>query len=301
MEETKEQKELRLLKTEARELKKQIQKPNLQKIQEKHLLKEINKRGFMTIKKEISQDVEYDFPEETGSFQIGVVSDTHLGSCYQQLTFLKHFYKECQKLGITKILHAGDMIEGNGKLYRGQMYEMFLHGASNQLRYIIKNYPKYEGVETYVIGGSHDYSFYKESGYDILEEISKKRKDIKYLGMFGAYLNIGQLKFYLMHGSGGVAYARSYKLQKIIEQLAPEAKPHILLLGHYHTPCHLPMYRNVEGFQLGCFQSQTPYLRSKAQYPAIGGIILTVHQDEKGLQKIDICWKYYYEVIEHDY
>jgi hypothetical protein len=72
-------------------------------------------------------------------------------------------------------------------------------------------------------------------------------------------------------------------MQKIIEQFAPEKKPHVLLLGHYHVPCHLPGYRNVEGLQLPCFQSQTPYMKGKGLYPFVGGEIIEFTRNKKGL------------------
>ena len=154
---------------------------------------------------------------------------------------------------------------------------------------------------TYLVGGNHDESFYKTDGTDVSLRIDEKRDDILYLGLYGAYLKFGDIRIYMMHGDGGVAYARSYKMQKIIEQLAPENKPHILLLGHYHQPCYMEGYRNVEGFQLKCFQSQTPYLKGKGYFPVIGGTILTIHQSEKGLESIDIYNKVYYVPIKDDY
>ena len=154
---------------------------------------------------------------------------------------------------------------------------------------------------TYLIGGNHDESFYKAEGTDVLHRLSEKRNDIMYLGLYGAYLKLGHIKIYMMHGAGGVAYARSYKLQKIIEQMAPQLKPHLLFVGHWHVANHLPMYRNVEGFQLGCFQSQTPYLKRKGVYPTLAGLIVKIYPDERGLSAIDTHWEYYHRPIEHDY
>lgn len=274
---------------------------NIQKIDDRELLEEINRRGYLTIKKDIKQDQIYKFPDLDETITIGVVSDTHLCSMYQQLTHLEHFYEECAKRGITKVFHAGDVIEGNGRQYRGQLYEMFLQGTSNKVNYAVDHYPEVEDITTYLIGGSHDYCFWRDDGYDVLDAVTSKRKDIEYLGMFGAFLDIGGIKIYLNHGSGGVAYARSYKLQKIIQELAPEQKPHILLLGHYHTPCYLPMYRNVESFQLGCFQAQTPYMKTKGLFPAVQGMFLTIKQNADGLEGIILETMHYYKPIKNDY
>lgn len=178
---------------------------NLEKLKLNELLEEVQKRGFISTRKELIIDRKYKFSRKLRPFKIGIVADTHIGSTCQQITFLHKAYEMMKEQGIKKVLHAGDMVEGNGKQFKGQMYEMFLHGADAMIDYTIKSYPLIKGITTYIIGGSHDYSFYKEDGTDVLKRIADKRPDIKYLGMFGAYLQIGRILIYLMHGSGGVA------------------------------------------------------------------------------------------------
>jgi len=266
------------------------------------LLEELGRRGYISIKQQLPKtDETYELDSPLEPFEVGVVSCTHLCSKYQQITFLNRFYRICEKRGIQVMVNAGDMVEGNGKLYRGQVYDIFVHGADAQVNYAEKNYPRIDGMVTYIVGGNHEDSFYKTDGTNVNLRIAEKRDDILYLGTYGAYLTIGDIKIYIMHGSGGVAYARSYRLQKIIEQMAPQLKPHILLAGHWHVANHLPMYRNVEGFQLGCFQAQTPYMKRKGIYPTLAGLIIKIYPDEDGLQGVDTHWRYYYEPIEHDY
>lgn len=173
------------------------------------------------------------------------------------------------------------MLVDGTSMYRGQEYELFVHGADAQRDYVIENYPS--GIRTYMISGNHDASFWAVSGYNIVQAICSARNDLVFLGDDYAIYMVGKIKIALMHGGGGVAYARSYKLQKIIEQIAPENKPNMLFLGHYHVEAILPMYRNVLGIQLPCFQSQTPYLARKGLYPEVGGWIIEFGTDNKGL------------------
>ena len=273
----------------------------MNKIKTKELLEELSQRGFQSTKKEIKIDRHYKFPRKLKPFKVGLISDTHFGSICQQVTLLHEAYKTMAKMGIKTVLHAGDVTEGNGKQHKGQVYEMFLHGADAMVEYATENYPHQEGMTTHIIGGSHDYSFYKEDGNDILAKIAEARKDIKYCGMFGAYMNFGKLSLYLMHGSSGNAYARSYKMQKIIEQFTPQNKPNILVLGHYHTECHLPSYRNVLGIQMPCFQSQTNYLKAKGLSPELGFVVLTIYPDVKGISHHEIDFHPYFEPVKGDY
>ncbi len=108
-----------------------------------------------------------------------------------------------------------------------------------------------------------------------------------------------------MHGDSGNTYARSYRMQKIIEQAAPEAKPDVLVLGHYHTNVLLPEYRNVTGLQLGCFQAQTPYLVRKGLYPEVSGWIVEFKVNNKGRRgnKVGINFRFvpFYKMKKKDY
>jgi hypothetical protein len=124
---------------------------------------------------------------------------------------------------------------------------------------------------------------------------------MEYLGDYLAYVHIDGIKVALMHGAGGVAYSRSYKLQKIIEQFAPEHKPHMLFVGHWHVQNHIPAFRNVEGFMMGAFQSSTPFLTRLGLTPNIGGIIIEIRVDSKGLLSVKTEWVPYYVPIKNDF
>lgn len=241
------------------------------------MLEHLLDKGYQLVKQAIVEKVEYRV--DTSRFggdkvRFGIVSDTHLTSKYQQLTFLNQAYDYFAEEGITDVVHAGDVVAGNGKVYRGQVYELFCQGADEAIDYVTRFYPKREGITTHVISGNHDLSFLASEGLDIIKAVAKERKDFNYLGHYSATLVFGELKVGVHHGEGGVAYARSYKMQKLIEQLAPENKPHVFILGHYHVGCELPMYRNVYGIMAPCFESQTPYLVRKGLYPEIGFYVM---------------------------
>ncbi|MBU0847104.1 metallophosphoesterase, partial [Patescibacteria group bacterium] len=143
-------------------------------------------------------------------YKIAIVSCTHLGSKYQQLTHLKSFYQYAQDQGIKVVLNCGDVVDGI-RIYRGQEYELFIHGSKAQREYAIENYPKMEnGGKTIMISGNHDYSFMSNGGEKIIETICDKRDDLEYVGDYGAYPQIGPLNIFMAHGDSGVSYARCF-------------------------------------------------------------------------------------------
>jgi predicted phosphodiesterase len=208
--------------------------------------------------------------------KFAVVSDTHFSSRKQQLTFLNVFYDRVVKEGIETVLHAGDWTDGDGRVYRGQEFELFNHGADAQVGYLVRNYPKRKGVTTYGIAGNHDWSFWERGGYDVVASFARQREDIKYLGPMSAKIMLGKLKVRLIHLPKGNTYARSYRMQKVIEQITPGDKPELMYGGHLHSWTQLPMYRNVNAWQMGCFQSQTTFEARMGLYPELGGLIVEI-------------------------
>lgn len=276
----------------------------LDKATNKELLEELKGRGFFVSKvpptnsgKMFTADVKR---MSGNKYRFAVISCTQIGSKYQQMTHLHTFYQICKRRGVDTVLHCGDLVDGE-RVYRGHEYSLFLHGADAQADYTVENYPRVKGIKTLVIMGNHDEAFWVNGGTNVVKDICSRRDDMEYLGDYLAYVNIGSIKVALMHGSGGVAYSRSYKLQKIVEQLAPESKPHMLFVGHWHVQCHVPAYRNVEAFMMGCFQSQTPYLTRGALFPNIGGLIVEVVADETGMKSIKSEWIPFYVPIKNDY
>lgn len=234
-------------------------------------------------------------------FTVGVVSDTHLCSKYQQLTHLETAYDYFASHGIDHVLHAGDLTAGNGHVYRGQIYELAVIGADAQADYVRTSYPHRDGITTHVIAGNHDLSWVTSDGYDIVKQVAKDRDDLDYIGWYSADVFMHGVRINLHHGEGGVSYARSYKLQRYIEQIAPEEKPNVLIEGHFHVTCVLEMYRNVNARMAGCFESQTPFLRRKKLYPEIGFYVLTMRGNAQGLVKVSAEFVPFYVPIAEDY
>jgi len=239
------------------------------------------------------------------TLKFGVVSDTHLCSKHQQVSELKTAYKVFDKEKVEFVVHAGDITEGNGNHYPGQIQELFLYTFDDQVRYVITEYPVLKnGKPTYFITGDHDLDWYKMGGRDIGEAITDKRPDMIYCGQVGAYLTInGGRKFiYLHHPRGGAAYAKSYKAQKWIEAVSPDNKPQIYINGHYHSICMYGFFRNVHWLATGCLQSQTPFLTAQGTEVVNAFCVITLYLDEKGsITRFIPNYYYLYVPRKNDY
>lgn len=230
-----------------------------------------------------------------------IVSDTHIGSKYAQLTHLHDFYDYCKTIGITDVYHVGDITDGI-KMRPGHEYELYEISADEMVKDVIDNYPKREGITTHFITGNHDSSLYKHVGYDIGPAIARERPDMEYLGRDCAIVNLTpKCTLELRHPWDGSSYALSYKPQKMIEAMESDSKPNILAIGHYHKAGYL-FYRNVHAILTGCFQGQTPFTRGKGLSVHEGGWIVHVGVDADGTVKtISPTLKPYYVAIKDDW
>lgn len=213
--------------------------------------------------------------------RFGVVSDTHLGSKYQQITHLNTMYDIFSKEGIATVYHSGDMSEGEN-MRAGHAYECFIHGADAIENYIVKNYPKRKNIRTYFINGNHDASTIKACGHDMGIYIDSKRDDMTYLGMLNAKINLTpNCVIELNHPLDGGSYALSYSIQKYIDSMSGGEKPNILINGHHHKAMSL-FYRNIHAIEAGTFEAQSAWMKGKRLAAHVGGWILTVHVDDEG-------------------
>ena len=204
-----------------------------------------------------NQDI-YEVPYNLEHLKLLLISDTHLCSKYDRLDILRYLYDKAEKLGIKHVLHSGDFTDGRSNRPE-HIYELKETSYQGQVDYCIDKYPKFSG-KTYVIQGNHDNWWYKSNGSEILKPISNARDDIVYLGADVADLKIGKLKVRLFHGQGGIAYAKSYKIQKYLDSISINEKPDILQTGHIHQAFYYK-HDQTHCFQTGCLENQTPYCR----------------------------------------
>lgn len=213
---------------------------------------------IVKLKKPIKNNDVYEIKHNLEKLKLLLISDTHLCSKYDRLDILRYLYAEAEEKGVKHILHSGDFTDGRSNRPE-QVYELKEASFEGQIQYCVEKYPTFSG-KTYVIQGNHDNWWYKSAGSEILTPISKQREDIVYLGADVADMKIGKLKIRLFHGQGGIAYAKSYKIQKYLDTIPINEKPDILQTGHIHQAFYYKQ-DNTHCFQTSCLEDQTPYCR----------------------------------------
>lgn len=204
------------------------------------------------------QEEVYELPNNLEHLKLLLISDTHLASKYDRLDILRYLYTKADELGVKHVLHSGDFTDGRSNRPE-HIYELREVSYEGQVDYCVDKYPTFDG-KTYAISGNHDDWWYKSAGSEIVKAIAKQRDDIIYLGPDVADLKIGGLKIRLFHGSGGNAYAKSYKLQKYLDTIPVAERPDILQTGHIHQSFYMKQDK-THCFQTSALEDLTPYCR----------------------------------------
>lgn len=221
----------------------------------------------------------YKIPSNLDHLKLLMISDTHLGSKYDRLDILRYLYGEAEDKNVNYVLHSGDLTEGRSNR-DDQIYSLKEASYDGQRDYVVDKYPK-SNIPTYVISGNHDLWWVKRCGADIVRDICSKREDMTYLGSDCEDLKIGKLKIRLYHGKGGSAYAKSYKLQKYLDTVPLEERPHILQTGHIHQAFYMKQDK-THCFQTSCLQDLTPFERSMGFNNDKSCWWVDVYMDDKG-------------------
>jgi len=242
-----------------------------------------------------------------GKTSLAIISDTHLGSNYEQLTALREFIDEADDYndgrGVDAILHAGDMTQGTPKMHRGMEHEVHVRSLEGQVGYSAAVLPhSRHGTPYYVISGNHDDSWTNESGANVIRQIARLRDDVRYIGQDSCYFTMQgdddvELRTYLVHPDGGQSYAKSYKPQKLTEAIPIDSRTQLAIIGHYHTFGVFEVQKTIAIMQ-PCFQGQYPWMVRKSLYPTIGGIIVDIEFDDAKVKRFDYSLRKYPELRE---
>ena len=220
-------------------------------------------------------------------------SDTHFGHKHSRIDLLPRIYNIAEAENVDVIFHSGDVFEGEDS-YRGQLRELAQQGADAQREVGLNALPASK-IPTFVImGSSHEKVFLDKCGHDIVytfTRLARGEKGANITALLGedgitgsrGIVDIKGIKFCLDHPSGGLPYGKSYRPQKLIENLVSEmeltGEAKVLFCGHLHVAFFM-LYKGVAGFLDACIQDTTKYIEAKGYTPWVGIWIVEVDIDQ---------------------
>lgn len=224
---------------------------------------------------------------DKGHLTFALVSDTHLGNKQSAKKELSDFYKKAGDEWVEAFIHCGDLVDGTGNVFKGQVYELENVWYDEQLKAAVNDYPYYWDIKTYVVGWNHDESFLKENGANIIKNIANLRDDIIDMWFYDARIKLNGVCINAHHWGGNMSYAKSYKPQKLIENIDTRDQPDIFASGHWHDALYMA-YRNIHSFLPWAFLKQNLLAKRFNLGTTIWGWIVDVDIKEDGSSEIQM-------------
>lgn len=216
-----------------------------------------------------------------------LLADTHLGNKQSAKKELSDFYKKAWDEWVEAFIHCGDLVDGTGNVFKGQVYELENVWYDEQLKTAVNDYPYYWDIKTYVVWWNHDESFLKENGANIIKNIANLRDDIIDMWFYDARIKLNGVDINAHHWWGNMSYAKSYKPQKLIENIDTRNQPDIFASGHWHDALYMA-YRNIHSFLPWAFLKQNLLAKRFNLGTTIWGWIVEVDIKEDGSSEIQM-------------
>jgi predicted phosphodiesterase len=219
--------------------------------------------------------------------KFALVSDTHLGNKQSAKSELSDFYKKAWDEWVEAFIHCGDLVDWTWNVFKGQVYELENVWYDEQLKAAVNDYPYYWDIKTYVVGWNHDESFLKENWANIIKNIASLRDDIIDMWFYDARIKLNGVDINAHHGWWNMSYAKSYKPQKLIENIDTRSQPDIFASGHWHDALYMA-YRNIHSFLPWAFLTQNLPAKRFNLGNTIGWWIVEVDIKEDGSSEIQM-------------
>ena len=251
---------------------------------------------------ELEDNKPYEFhTDKNNEFKFVAIADTRFGSKYQQLSILNDIYEKADELGYKNVFLCGNI--SNGLYDISNMYSetSFLDDTQRQIDYILENYPKIDGMKTYLVNGKTDSKHLKKNITSIGKKLAEGRNDFVYLGNLSANVKIDNVNMQILAPTLSKTYTVSYRPQQQIDSYRSEDKPDILLMGGY-LQMEKFTYRGVTEISVPSVCATTPKMNDRRYSNTVGAWYVTVETDLKGnLLSVNAMSSPYYLTKKDDY
>lgn len=177
------------------------------------------------------------------------LSDIYLGSKFCDFDTLVYMLDLAKQEGVTNIHIAGDLCAGHPS-YKNQDLYLTAKTSQEQADIAIKLFLKYPQFKFYCINGERDLSFEKGGSINPLilvqRELTEKGIEFHHINEMVANLVIQGVVKRIQHGTGRLAYTKSYKIEKEMWQQFENMSDNVIIknrnynirfvqFGHYHV------------------------------------------------------------------
>ena len=177
------------------------------------------------------------------------LSDIYFGSTFCDMDTLKYVLDLAKEAGYTNVHISGDLCAGHPKYKKQDLY-LTAKTAQEQADVAIEVLSQYPEFKYYCINGERDVSFEKNGSINpivlVQRGLAEKGVEFHHINEFVANLVIHGVVKKMQHGTGKLAYTKSYKIEKEMWQQFENVTDNVRIenrnynirfvqFGHYHV------------------------------------------------------------------
>jgi len=203
-----------------------------------------------------------------------LTSDQHIGSYGFSEIAWNQMLKDVDEFGIKTIIMPGDVYQGRG-VHRMELQDCKSLSADDQVEWGINYLNQFpSSVHFHSVIGNHEEKMKGNVniGHDMLLSTAKQMTRFHYYGHVAKLTLNKKFSMLMIHTSGPPAYAKTYKAERIFDQLLE--RPHLLITGHHHQLFTVGRPPNTVVAQCGTLQRENSYLLNKGVTAQVGYLIL---------------------------
>lgn len=168
------------------------------------------------------------------------LSDLYLGSTFCDMETLEYILNLAKEEGFTNVHISGDLCAGAPSFKKQDLY-LNAKTAKDQADIAIELFSKYPEFKYYCINGERDVSFeYVNSINPIIliqRELTSRGIEFHHINEKVANLVIRGVVKRLQHGTGKLAYTKSYKIEKEMWQQFENMADNVIIQGINYNIC----------------------------------------------------------------
>lgn len=177
------------------------------------------------------------------------LSDIYLGSKFCDFDTLVYMLDYAKEKGVVNVHISGDLCAGHPSYKKQDLY-LTAKTAQEQADIAIELFSKYPEFKYYCINGERDLSFEKGDSINpiilVQRGLSERGIEFHHINEVVANLVIQGVVKKIQHGTGRLAYTKSYKIEKEMWQQFENMSDNVLIknrnynicfvqFGHYHV------------------------------------------------------------------
>lgn len=211
--------------------------------------------------------------------KIGFISELRIGALQSQISLTHWIYKEIfEREGVDFVVVVGGLTIGQPTAtMQPDIFRADPKNPKMLIDYAIKHFPYSDNFKTYIISSQRELASKTKDGINLIKSIASARKDLSYVGDLERTFVVRGVRIKTIspwddNSPKGV----SYGLQKIVDNIADEETPQIVVTGGMHKRSEIPDYgdNGIHVYSIPSLHTQMRRQFRKGVRPRLGCLIL---------------------------